>query len=94
MGVTAQRLRSSKPGRAARILVRHDVNISLARNLYLDVDEIAQLSPQLGRNVTCIRITGAIHDVFLSPLSARRQAFDALSNWLIADAPDPSLALW
>ena len=62
----------------------------LAVDIVLNVDQIAQLSPQLGRNVTCIRITGAIHDVFLSPPPARRQAFDALSNWLSADAPDPS----
>jgi alpha-beta hydrolase superfamily lysophospholipase len=36
---------------------------------------------------------GAIHDVFLSQPAARRQAFDELSNWLTAYAPDPDLAL-
>ena len=63
----------------------------LAVDIVLNVGQIVRLSPKLGPNVTCVRITGAIHDVFLSPLAARGQAFDALSNWLIADAPDPTL---
>ena len=62
----------------------------LAADIVLDVTQIAHLSTKLGRNVTCIRIAGAIHDVFLSPLGARQQAFDELSNWLIAYAPDPA----
>ena len=62
----------------------------LAADIVLDVSQIAHLSTKLGRNVTCIRIAGAIHDVFLSPLAARQQAFDELSNWLIAYAPDPA----
>ena len=65
----------------------------LAADIVLDVGQIAQLSTKLSQNVTCIRITGAIHDVFLSPLAARRHAFGELSNWLIAYAPDPSLTL-
>jgi alpha-beta hydrolase superfamily lysophospholipase len=65
----------------------------LAADIVLDVGQIAQLSTKLSQNVTCIRITGAIHDVFLSPLAARRRAFGELSNWLIAYAPDPSLTL-
>lgn len=64
----------------------------LAADIVLDVGQIARLSTKLSPNVTCIRIAGAIHDVFLSPLAARRQAFDELSNWLIAYAPDPGLA--
>jgi alpha-beta hydrolase superfamily lysophospholipase len=63
----------------------------LAVDIVLNVGQIVRLSPRLGRKVTCVRIAGAIHDVFLSPLAARGQAFDALSNWLIADAPDPTL---
>ena len=63
----------------------------LAADIVLDVGEIARLSAKLSRDVTCIRIAGAIHDVFLSPPAARRQAFDELSNWLITHAPDPSL---
>ena len=63
----------------------------LAADIVLDTGQIAHLSTKLGRDVTCVRIAGAIHDVFLSPPAARRQAFDELSNWLIAHAPDPSL---
>jgi alpha-beta hydrolase superfamily lysophospholipase len=65
----------------------------LAADIVLDVGQIAKLSTKLSRNVTCIRIAGAIHDVFLSPLAARSQAFDELSHWLAAYAPDPSPAL-
>ena len=56
----------------------------MAVDIVLDVGQIARLAPRLGENVTCIRITGAIHDVFLSRPGARRQAFDELSNWLSA----------
>ena len=62
----------------------------LAADIVLDAGQIARLSARLGRNVTCIRIAGAIHDVFLSPLAARCQAFHELSNWLTVFAPDPS----
>lgn len=61
--------------------------------IVLDVAQIAYLAPKLGRNVTCVRIAGAIHDVFLSQPAARHQAFDELSDWLTAHAPDPDLAL-
>ncbi len=64
----------------------------LAADVVLNVDQIAQLSTKLSRNVTCIRIDRAIHDVFLSPLAARQQAFDALSDWLMVYAPDPGRA--
>lgn len=65
----------------------------LAADIVLNVGQIARLSTRLSRNVTCIRIDGAIHDVFLSALAARHKAFNELSNWLTAYAPDPSLAL-
>jgi pimeloyl-ACP methyl ester carboxylesterase len=55
-----------------------------AVDIVLDVGQIAHLSPRLGRNVTCIRIPGAIHDVFLSQPATRHRAFDELSNWLTA----------
>lgn len=61
----------------------------LAADIVLDVGQIARLSARLGGNVTCVRIAGAIHDVFLSPLAARGQAFDELSNWLSAQAAQP-----
>jgi alpha-beta hydrolase superfamily lysophospholipase len=63
----------------------------LAVDIVLDVGKIARLSSRLGRDVTCIQITGAIHDVFLSPLAARTRAFDELSRWLTSHAADPAL---
>jgi alpha-beta hydrolase superfamily lysophospholipase len=65
----------------------------LAADIVLDVGQISHLSTKLSRSVTCVRIAGAIHDVFLSPLAARQRAFDELSNWLIAYARDPSLTV-
>jgi len=62
----------------------------LAADTVLDVHEIARLSTQLSENVTCIRIAHAMHDVFLSPLPARTQAFDELSRWLVTYAADPN----
>jgi alpha-beta hydrolase superfamily lysophospholipase len=56
-------------------------------DIVLDAGQMARLSARLGSNVTCIRIAGAIHDVFLSPPAARHQAFDKLSNWLAACEP-------
>ena len=55
-----------------------------AVDIVLDVAQIAQLSPSLGRDVTCTRIAGAIHDVFLSRPAVRQQAFDELADWLTA----------
>jgi alpha-beta hydrolase superfamily lysophospholipase len=62
----------------------------LAADTVLDVRLIARLSTQLSRNVTCIRIARAMHDVFLSPLPVRTQAFDELARWLVAYAADPN----
>jgi alpha-beta hydrolase superfamily lysophospholipase len=55
-----------------------------AVDIVLNVGQIAHLSPRLGRNVTCVRIAGAIHDVFPSQPAVRQQAFDELSDWLTA----------
>ena len=63
-----------------------------AVDIVLNVGQVARLSRRLGRNVTCIRITGAIHEVFLSQPAARHQAFDELSNWLTANAPSRAVA--
>ena len=53
-----------------------------AADAVLNVQHIADLSVNLGRNVTCIRIPGAVHDVFLSDLPTREKAFEYLSRWL------------
>lgn len=62
----------------------------LSSDTVLNVNQIARLSTQLGQNVTCIRVAGAMHDVFLSPPSARRRAFAELSRWLLAWTTNPS----
>jgi alpha-beta hydrolase superfamily lysophospholipase len=57
----------------------------------LNVRDIARLSVNLGRNVTCIRICGAVHDVFLSDLPTREKAFECLSQWLATTYVDQRL---
>jgi alpha-beta hydrolase superfamily lysophospholipase len=48
----------------------------------LDVNIIALRALTLGRTVTVERIEGALHDVFLSPLDVRADAYARLSRWL------------
>ncbi|GGL89390.1 alpha/beta hydrolase [Nakamurella endophytica] len=48
----------------------------------LDADRIADLSPRLGRHVTCVRVPDALHDVLLSRPEARRRAYDEMAQWL------------
>ena len=49
----------------------------------LVVDDIAKAATRLGRLVTIARIDGALHDVFLSHVEPRAEAFAALERWLI-----------
>ncbi|KAA9111460.1 alpha/beta hydrolase [Microbacterium rhizomatis] len=49
----------------------------------LVVDDIARAATRIGSLVTIARIDGAIHDVFLSAAEPRRQAYDALEQWII-----------
>lgn len=48
----------------------------------LDVNTIALRALTLGRSVTVERIDGALHDVFLSPASVRKDAYARLARWL------------
>jgi alpha-beta hydrolase superfamily lysophospholipase len=48
----------------------------------LDVNIIALRALTLGRSVTVERIDGALHDVFLSPVDVRADAYARLSRWL------------
>lgn len=54
----------------------------LAGDAVLNVEEIARLSIRLGRNVTLVRIPGAVHDVFLSGRDVRDHALHELARWL------------
>lgn len=48
----------------------------------LDVEQIAARAPQLGADVTVIRIAGGIHDLALSAEPARESYFTAVATWL------------
>ncbi|MTD15365.1 alpha/beta fold hydrolase [Nakamurella sp. YIM 132087] len=51
-------------------------------DVVLDADAIADLSPRLGPNVTCLRIRDAIHDVLLSSPQVRASAYELMGLWL------------
>ncbi len=48
----------------------------------LDVNQIAKWSYRLGDDVTVVRVHGAMHDVFLSRMEVREEAFARTSRWL------------
>lgn len=48
----------------------------------LEVEGIAKAALRLGSSVTVERIDGALHDVFISRLPARREAYRRLDNWV------------
>jgi alpha-beta hydrolase superfamily lysophospholipase len=50
----------------------------------LDATSIARWSVALGRNVTCVRIEGGMHDLVLSPPPARATTYEAMDTWLDA----------
>jgi alpha-beta hydrolase superfamily lysophospholipase len=50
----------------------------------LDATSIARWSVALGRNVTCVRIEGGMHDLVLSPLPARTATYEVMGTWLDA----------
>lgn len=53
-------------------------------DIVLNVDEVAQRVPDLGRLTTLVRIDGALHDVLLSAKPVREQAKDEIRRWLRA----------
>ncbi|GAB2571706.1 alpha/beta hydrolase [Leucobacter ruminantium] len=48
----------------------------------LDVDEVAKAALRIGSSVTVERIDGALHDVFLSSVTVRDDAYRRLERWL------------
>jgi len=48
----------------------------------LDVNTMAVRALELGTSVTLERVDGALHDVFLSPVPVREEAYDRLRRWL------------
>lgn len=53
-----------------------------ASDIVLNVDEVAQRVPRLGRSTTLVRIDGALHDVALSARPVRDRVLDELTHWL------------
>lgn len=48
----------------------------------LDVDQIAQRAPRLGRHVTLVRFEGGLHDLVLSAKPVREAVFAELRAWI------------
>lgn len=59
----------------------------LESDIVLVVDDIAQRSLNLGREVTVARVDRALHDVFLSRQPARAAAYAAITRWLEGYGP-------
>lgn len=55
---------------------------SLTVDTVLDVRQIAKWSHQLGNDVTIVRVSDAMHDVFLSRKDVREEAFSRTRRWL------------
>jgi alpha-beta hydrolase superfamily lysophospholipase len=53
-------------------------------DIVLDVEQIRQWAPALGRHVTYVGIEGARHDVVLSRPEVRKRVHDELERWLDA----------
>ncbi|MCO6010312.1 alpha/beta hydrolase [Actinoallomurus purpureus] len=48
----------------------------------LNAEDIARLSPRLGRHVTCVRVEAGLHDLVLSAEPVRAKVFDELERWM------------
>jgi alpha-beta hydrolase superfamily lysophospholipase len=55
-------------------------------DVVLDVEQIANRAPRLGRCVTIVRIHEGVHDLVLSAPRVRQQVFDEMTRWLGAYA--------
>ena len=55
---------------------------AMSSDVVLDVPTIQKQAIKLGKQITRVAIPGALHDVFLSPPNARKQAFIAMEKWL------------
>jgi alpha-beta hydrolase superfamily lysophospholipase len=53
-------------------------------DVVLDVRQMARWAPALSRHLTLVKVTDAIHDVFLSTKDVRDTAFEELTRWLDA----------
>lgn len=60
-----------------------------AQDTVLDVDQIAERAPRLGREVTLVRIPGAVHDLALSAPRPRAIYLQTMVGWLAAVLDEP-----
>jgi alpha-beta hydrolase superfamily lysophospholipase len=61
----------------------------------LDVNDIVQWAPMLGRHVTTLRVNGGVHDLTLSAAPVRDRLFSEIARWTgayVAAASAPDLA--
>lgn len=49
----------------------------------LNIDDIRQIAPKLGHDITMIEIKDAVHDIFLSKEEVRKRAFAEMFGWLL-----------
>ena len=56
----------------------------------IEVDTVRQRAVGLGREVSVVRVPGAMHDVFASALPARRTAYAAVTRWAGGYLPEPA----
>lgn len=57
---------------------------AMEADVVLNVETVARRAPDLGRDLTLHRISGAFHDVFLSPPEIREHAYAGMRRWIKA----------
>lgn len=51
-------------------------------DIILDVEKINKKAKNLGKDLTIMKFTGAMHDIFLSKKEVRNQAFNQVFDWI------------
>ncbi|WP_336205556.1 alpha/beta hydrolase [Nonomuraea sp. LPB2021202275-12-8] len=69
---------------AAGLRVRDFVPEAQSADIVLDPRQIARWATSVGPHVTCVRITGGIHDLVLSSEPVRKQVFAEIDRWTAA----------
>jgi alpha-beta hydrolase superfamily lysophospholipase len=82
MPVLAMSSTRTVAGRASMSAVQHG-------DAVLDAARIARRSPALGSQVRGVRVSGGMHDLFLSRPAAREEAYAAMERWLDTCCPSP-----
>lgn len=55
---------------------------AMSNDIVLNIEDMKRVGSKLGDQVTLSKIDNAQHDVFLSPMAVREDAFDKLFSWL------------